>query len=57
MNEDFLKDELRRIGQEKLLDKCEVASVIYELYKNKNIKSGDLIKIDYEGGLCIEVLE
>lgn len=57
MSEDFLNGELRRIGQEELLDKCEVANAIYELYKNKNIKSGDLIKIDYEGGLCIEVLE
>lgn len=57
MNEDFLNEELKRIGQEKLLDKCEVANSIYELYKNENIKSGDLIKIDYEGGLCIEVLE
>ena len=57
MNQDFLSDELRRIGQEKLLDKCEVANTIYELYKNRNIKSGSLVKIDYEGGLCIEVLE
>lgn len=57
MNSDFLKEELKRIGQEKLLDKDEVANAVYELYKNENIKSGDLIKIDYEGGLCIEVLE
>lgn len=57
MSEQYLNDELRRIGQEKLLDKCDVANVIYELYKNKNIKSGNLVKIDYEGGLCIRVLE
>ena len=57
MSQDFLNKELKRIGQEKLLDKCEVANTIYELYKNRNIKSGDLVKIDYEGGLCIEVLE
>lgn len=57
MNEDFLNEELRRIGQEKLLDKDGVANAIYELYKDENIKSGNLIKVDYEGGLCIEVLE
>ena len=57
MNEDFLNEELRRIGQEKLLDKDRVANAIYELYKDENIKSGNLIKVDYEGGLCIEVLE
>ena len=57
MSQDFLNKELKRIGQEKLLDKCEVANTIYELYKNRNIKSGSLVKIDYEGGLCIEVLE
>lgn len=57
MSEDFLNEELRRIGQEELLDKDGVANAIYDLYKDENIKSGNLIKIDYEGGLCIEVLE
>jgi len=57
MNEEYLNSELKRIGQEKLLDKEEVASTIYKLYKDENIKSGSLVRIDYEGGLCIQVLE
>ena len=57
MSEEYLNCELKRIGQEKLLDKEEVASNIYELYKDENIKSGSLVRIDYEGGLCIQVLE
>lgn len=57
MNEEYLESELERIKQEKLLDKNEVASTIFKLYKDENIKSGNLVRIDYEGGLCIEVLE
>ena len=57
MNPEYLKNELERIDQEKLLDKNEVAKEIYNIYKDKNLESGSLIRIDYEGGLCIEVLE
>jgi len=57
MNQEYLKSELERINQEKLLDKNEVAKEIYNIYKDKNIESGSLIRIDYEGGLCIKVLE
>ena len=56
MNSLYLNSELERIGQDKLLDKDEVAKTIFELYKNENIKSGDLVRIDYEGGLCIKNL-
>ena len=56
MNSIYLNSELKRIGQDKLLDKDEVAKAIFELYENKNIKSGNLIRIDYEDGLCIKNL-
>ena len=51
MNEDFLNEELKRIGQEKLLDKCEVANSIYELYKNENMKSVCKIR-EFRGLYC-----
>lgn len=57
MNQEYLKNELERINQEKLLDKDDVAKEIYNIYNDKNIESGSLIRIDYEGGLCIKVLE
>jgi len=57
MNQDYLNSELKRINQEELLDKDEVAKEIYKIYNDKNIKSGSLIRIDYEGGLCTKILE
>lgn len=57
MNLEYLKIELERINQEKLLDKEEVSKEIYKIYEDKTIESGSLIRIDYEGGLCIRVLE
>lgn len=57
MDQDYLKSELKRINQEKLLDKDDVAKEIYKIYKDKNIESGNLIRIDYEGGLCTRILE
>ncbi len=57
MSKEFLNAELKRIGQTKLLDKDIVAKKIYEIYKDANVKSGSLIKIDYKEKLCIEVLE
>lgn len=46
MDKDYLKSELERIGQGKLLDKEFVAKKIYEIYMNKDITSGELIRID-----------
>lgn len=57
MNREYLDSELKRIKQEELLDKDEVSKSIFEIYKNKDIKSGSLIRIDYEGGLCTKILE
>ena len=45
MNPLYLKDELKRIGQSKLLDKDFVASKIYE-YAISDIKSGSVVVID-----------
>ena len=56
MEPEFLRYELERIKQEKLLDKKDVAKEIYRLYKDESVKSGSLIRIDYEGGLCTKIL-
>ena len=45
MNPIYLKEEMKRIGQNKLLDKQYVASKIYELV-NSEIDSGSVVIID-----------
>lgn len=45
MNPEYLKNELKRIGQEKLFEPDEVAKNIINLLNNKNIKSGDIIEV------------
>ena len=45
MNPKFLEDEMKRIGQRKLLDKDYVASYIYRLI-NSEYKSGSVVVID-----------
>ncbi len=45
MNKDYLISELNRIGQSELLKKEDVAQRIYEIYSDKNIKNGELIRI------------
>ena len=45
MNPIYLKDEMDRIGQKKLLDKDLVAKRIFGIY-NSEVKSGELIRID-----------
>ena len=49
MNQDYLKEELKRIGQKKLEDPKEVASSIFNLINDRKIKSGEAIRID--GGM------
>ena len=46
MNQEYLKDELKRIGQNELQDPTEVAINIINLIENNNIKSGEIIRID-----------
>lgn len=45
MNQDYLRSELLRIGQKKLISKQKVADTIIKCLSNKNIKSGEVIKI------------
>lgn len=46
MNSDYLKEEMKRIGQKKLIDKEYVARKTYEVVVDKFIKNGDIIRID-----------
>lgn len=46
MNELFLKEEMKRINQKKLLTKEEVANRIYELLVDNNIETGCVIRMD-----------
>ena len=45
MNQDYLKKELIRIGQEKLEDPKEVANNIVKLIEDRNIKSGEIRRV------------
>ena len=47
MIQDYLKLEMERVGQTKLLDKCDVAYKIYSLI-DSNIESGSVVIIDEE---------
>ena len=46
MNQDYLKEELKRINQNKLITIDCVVNKIIHIIVDKNIKSGDLIRID-----------
>lgn len=51
MDKNYLENELKRIGQKELLDKCEVANKIIELAnKNEGYDSGSIIELgsDYK---------
>jgi len=45
MNPDYLKNEMDRIGQKKLLDAYFVAEEIYKLI-DSNLDSGNVVVID-----------
>ena len=45
MNQDYLKSELERIGQEKLEEPKEVANNIIKLIYDENIKSGEIRRV------------
>lgn len=45
MDEDYLKKEMKRIGQSKLINKEEIAKKIIEII-NSDIKSGDIIVME-----------
>lgn len=46
MDKDYLNSELKRVGQDYLLTKEEVANKIIEIIINDNIKSGTIIRMD-----------
>ena len=48
MDKNYLEEELKRVGQEKLLKKEEVALKIIEIIINDDIRSGEIIRM---GGL------
>lgn len=48
MEPNYLKSELKRIGQDKLIKKEAVAIKIIEIIINDDIKSGDVIRMDNE---------
>ena len=48
MNQDYLKSELERIGQNKLIEKEKVIQDIIHIIVDKSIKSGSIIRIDGE---------
>lgn len=45
MNQEYLKNELKRIGQKELLKKEEVVNKIIEIIVNDDIVSGDIIRM------------
>ena len=45
MDSNYLKSELNRLGQKKLISPIKVASVIAKVINDKNIKSGEVVKI------------
>lgn len=45
---EYLKSELSRIGQRRLLTEEEVSNKIYSMVDDRNIKSGDIIRLDCE---------
>lgn len=44
---EYLESELKRVGQERLLESSEVASKIYKIIDDKHIKSGTIIKYEF----------
>ena len=47
MNKEYLKSEMQRIGQKKLISKEIVSKKVYELVNNNdNLNSGAIIRID-----------
>ena len=45
MEKDYLQSELNRLGQKELISPIKVASVIVDVINDKNIKSGEVVKI------------
>ena len=46
MNQEYLKEEMERIGQKKLIEPVYVANLIYDIISTKKYKDCDIIKIE-----------
>lgn len=46
MNQEYLKEEMKRIGQKKLIEPVYVANLIYDIISTKKYKDCDIIKIE-----------
>ena len=46
MNQDYLKEEMRRVGQKELLKKEDVALKVIDIINNDIYKSGDIVRMD-----------
>ena len=46
IDNDYLKKEMKRIGQTKLIKKESVAKKIIEIIENDSIKSGSIIRME-----------
>ena len=54
----YLKEELKRTNQARILEPIEVAENIFKLVNNKDVNSGDIKILDIDGGnLCTKNLE
>lgn len=54
MYSEYLEEDLKRVGQERLIEPEEVAEKIYSLVDDRRVKSGDVIKFKYfnkKGGI------
>ena len=58
MYQEYLKEELRRTNQPRLLDPCEVGMAVFKLTRDEEIKSGTIkiLKISEGDKLCIKNL-
>ena len=45
MNQEYLNEELKRIGQNNLIDKEKVTNIIVDTINDKSIRSGEVIEI------------
>lgn len=46
MNQEYLREEMKRIGQKKLIEPVYVANLIYDIISTKKYKDCDIIKIE-----------
>ncbi len=50
MDPEFLKSELKRVGQKELISPNEIAKKIFDLVNNDNLPSGSVVRMDGNSG-------